>query len=411
MYRRSILVGLFLVLTLVFLNTGTLVHSENGESIKIIFREAGGQYYTTSLYSTLISDLEKVGATVSKYNASEALLPLDNLTQFDILVIPNPGTEFNSTEMELIKNYLEGGGNILIMGDIQYDDRHYGKPDYLNALLEYLRLADKVMFWGTNDNGDEIKDDVSKIGGRNWQIDVSSQYFNPHIISVGIEKVAVNSPSLIVSDPSIIVATSPETSYAEDTQGNVHARGKIPWLVAIETGGGKVVVCGGSRIFSDATLYGAGMSFINYGDNERLFFNIVWWLTGQKLKAPTRVMVYIQLLDIIGIIAGIIAAHVYRLKSRSIVIFSVIGGIIFALIGMLQVLILGETVIGILGSDWGYVATGIPGEIAVEAWGVAGMRYFLAGIIVILLGAFIYWLILKIDDYLHLGIREKLGRE
>jgi len=407
MYKRLSLAYLFLLSVLVVFIVSP-VHSETNE-VKIIFRESAGQYYTTALYKTVIGDLKKIGVEVSKYNASASLPPLENLSQYDVLVIPNPGTDFQENELALIKQYLDSGGNLIIMGDIQYDDRHYGKPDYLNNLLDYIGISNKVSFWGTNDNGDEIKDNVNNLG-RSWQVLVTSKQFKPHIISVGITKVAVNSPSLVVSDPDIIVATSPSTSYAEDTQGNIHASGEIPWLVAIETEGGKVVICGGSKIFSDALIYGTGQSYISYGDNERLFFNIIWWLTGVRVRAPLVAKVFIPILDIFGIIAGIVAAHVYKLRSRDILIFSVIGGIIFALIAVLQVILFGETVIGVSWPGWGYVSAGISGEIVVEAWQVAGMRYFLAGIIIVLVGAFIYWLVMKLDEYLKLGIRERLER-
>lgn len=264
------------------------------------------------------------------------------------------------------------------------------------------------MFWGTNDNGDEIKDDTNNVGSRNWQIIVTSEYFNPHIISVGIEKIVVNSPSLIVTDPNIIVATSPATSYAEDTQGNIHMRGKVPWLVAVETTGGKVVICGGSRIFSDATLYGAGTNYISYADNEKLFFNILWWITNQRVSAPIRVMVYYSLLDYIGIIVGILSAHVFRLRSKEILLFSVVAGAIFALIGILQIVIIGETVVGVLGSSWGYITLALASQMGIDAWAIAGMRFFLAGLVLVAIGAAIYWIIIKLDEYLKLGIRERL---
>ncbi len=402
-----LIVILTMVLVFPSLHLNATFSQEN--KVSIIFRNSLGQYYSTDLYQTLINDLEKAGVSVSSYNASDSLPTIDNLTAYDILVIPNPGTGFSDEELSLIKKFLESGGNLIIMGDIQYDDRHYGKPNELNSLLSSIGLSNKVMFWGTNDNGDEIKDDSSNVGSRNWQISVSSKYFNPHIISVGIEKVVVNSPSLIVSDPNIIVATTPPSSYAEDTQGNIHKRGQIPWLVAIETSGGKVVVCGGSRIFSDATLYGMGTNYISYGDNEKLFFNIVWWITGEKISAPVRVVVYYDLLDYIGIIVGILVAHLFKLKSKEVLLYALLAGVIFALIGIVQVLVIGETVIGTFGSGWGYVATSLGSQMGIDAWAIAGMRFFLAGLVLVAVGAAIYWLIIKIDEYLKLGIREKLS--
>ncbi len=411
----------FLLLLSVFIAPSQTVLRSQETEIKIIFRESAGQYYSTALYSTLISDLIRQGVVVEKYNASEALPSLEELLQFDVLVIPNPGTQdFSSEELDLIKQFVDAGKGVIILGDVAYYGSTYGKPDYLNNLLASLGVVDKVIFWGSNNNGDELYDDTSNVAGRPWQVVVTADYFKPHIISVGIEEIVTTSASLIVKDPKIIVATTPPTSYAADANGNPHARGSLPWLVAIDTGKGKIIVCGSSRMFSDRPLSGLGSAYIQYKDNEKLFFNFIWWLTGVQLKAPVRVSIFIPIMDIFGLLAGIVAAYAFQMNPRKIFIFSFISGVFFALIAALQTALFGATIVGVAWPGWGYVSSGLTaeftifgasGQYEIPAWQVAAMRYFLTGILEIFFGTFLFWIILKIDKYFDLGIARRIQYE
>ncbi|MHA1589732.1 MAG: hypothetical protein ACTSVA_03890 [Candidatus Njordarchaeales archaeon] len=415
--RKIVMVFVLLIILGIFVAPNQII-LRGQEEIRIIFRNSLGQYYSTNRYTLLINDLSSQGVIVGSYNASEALPSLDELLQYDVLVIPNPGDEdFSSEELDLIKQFVDAGKGLIVLGDVAYGGNTYGKPDYLNKLLEYLGIRDKVEFWGTNAKGDELYDNSINVAGRGWQVIVSSKYFKPHIISVGIEKVVITSTLLIVKDPAVIVATTPETSYAADADGNIHAKGLLPWLAAIDTGKGKIVVCGSSRMFSDRPLSGLGSAYIQYEDNEKLFFNFIWWLTGKKLKAPVRIQVFIPIMDIFGLLAGAVTAYAFRMNMRKIFGFSFISGLFFALIAALQTALFGATIVGVAWPGWGYVSSGltaqftifgIAGEYKIPAWQVAATRYFLTGILEIFFGTFLFWLILEIDEYFDLGIAKRI---
>lgn len=409
---RFLMLALFVALFCISI----IAPTSAGGSINVVWRQDEGQYYTYDQYSTLVEDLKDAGISTSYYSVSELFgggTP-PNVDYFGdpsktVIIIPNPPNDFSSTELDFLKSFVESGGNLLIMGDIQYDDRHYGKPEFLNNLLDYIGVSDKVKFWGTNDNGDEIKDETNNFGYP-WQVIVTSEYFNPHIISYGIEKVVINSPSLVVSDPTIIVATSPPTSYAESAQGLVHTYGNIPWLVALELGAGKIVVCGSSKMFSNTYLYGTSTPYIRAEDNEKLFFNIIWWLTGQRMEAPQPIGMIgaMSIFPIIaGIISGILIRKEGRIEHRTLGYAMMIVAIIYALAASIQVFLFGQVIVGTAIPDWGAI-TKIKGE-KVPAELNAFIRYLFAGVVEMFVGVMIVIFVEWLDKYLDLGLMRRLG--
>lgn len=390
--------------------------SRASSSINVVWRVDEGQYYDYGQYSALVEDLKGAGVSTSYYNvktlfggASAPSIDYFGDPKKTVIVIPNPPNDFSDIELEFLKNFVEGGGRLLIMGDIQYDDRHYGKPEYLNNLLDYIGIGDKVHFWGTNDNGDEIKDDANNYGYP-WQVIVTSEYFNPHIISYGIKKVVINSASLTVSDPTIIVATSPLTSYAESAAGTIHTYGNIPWLVAIEHDGSKIVVCGSSKMFSNTYIYGTSTPYIKAEENEKLFFNIIWWLTDQRIVAPQPIKM-LGIMDIFPIIAGILAGGIFRKEGkvdyRVFGYVAVIVAVLYAITATIQVVLFGQVIVGTAIPDWGAVMK-VKGE-QVPAELNAFLRYLFAGLFEVFIGLLILMVIEGLDRYLDLGIMRRLG--
>ena len=398
MGNRIIVFTLFYIVIL--MSAGFVVNLNTQESVqlKVLFRNSPNQYYSSDLYTTIASDIRSEGGVFDTYDSTNQTA-YQTFTDYNLIIIPNPGEEFSEEELTALKNYVDQGGSLLVMGDVQYGGNTYGKPDWLNQLLDYVGVGSKVRFWGTNTRSGEIKDDKNN-DARPWQVVVSSKYFNPHELSIGLSKVIITSTSLDVKDPSVIVATSPETSYLTDVNDKVVSRGKIPWLAAVEVGSGKVVVCGSSRMFSDRSLSGIGTTYIKYGDNKLLFYNILGWTTGYKPKPKPVIDIFIPVLDIFGLALGFLVPYLYGMKTRTIFMFALFGAIMYAIIAALQVALFGVTVIGVALPQWGYVAGGIVAtgseEISVPAWGVAFMRYFLAGMFEVAMGAVIYYLYRRI---------------
>ncbi|MEM2222649.1 MAG: hypothetical protein QW143_04490 [Candidatus Korarchaeota archaeon] len=413
MIRRMLLILMAFVMFSTLLLVSKSVYTSS--SINVIWREDVGQYYTYSRYSILASDLKDRGISPSSYNASELFKGAEVPPNYfgdpkkTVIVIPNPPNEFGSLELSFLKNFVEAGGKLIIMGDVQYDTRQYGKPDYLNALLDYIGIGNKVRFWGTNDDGDEIKDYTQNYGYY-WQVVVTSDCFSPHLISYEINKVVITSSSLIVLDPSVLVATSPQTSYAQSASGKIHTYGNVPWLAATELGEGKIVVCGSSVIFSDSYVYGRSVPYIKTEDNEKLFFNIIWWLTEQRITAPYKIEP-IGIIDVFPIVAGVISGIILRRNGkvdyRAFSYLSMIASLLFAFIATIQVTLFGQVIVGTAIPGWGDVMK-IKGE-TIPAELNAFIRYFFTGAFWICTGFLLIALLEWLDRYLELGITKRLG--
>ncbi|MEQ9715299.1 MAG: DUF2194 domain-containing protein [Candidatus Asgardarchaeum sp.] len=404
--RKVTIIILLFFTALLIQSTLIATISAQEEEIKILWDNSHGQYYSLEKYTKLESDLESQGIMV---DPNDANVTYDILKDYDIFVIPNPISPFSEDELNALSEYVSNGGKLLIMGDVQYGDRHYGQPDNLNTILQTIGVADKVEFYGTNDNGDEIYDDTSNDGSP-WNVLVTKDYFQPHIISAGIETVYINSPSLIVYDSSIIVATSDEDSYAKDTNDNIHKVGYIPWLVAIELENTRIIVCGSSKMFSDKQ--GTSEAFVSLGDNEKLFFNIVGWLKGGFIKAPTKLELFIPILDIFGLAAGVIGMYVFRGNTSRAMKYALIVAIFYVIVALIQYPLLGTIVVGIGVPGWGRAEAGLASEnleFDIPPAGVAAIRYFLASLFEFGIGAFIFMVLIRIDYAFDLGIAEKIG--
>jgi len=253
----------------VFLNR---IHIERSH---LLWDDSHNQYYYSGRFNMLISDLESPFGIVVK--TSSTGLNANLLANHSVLVVANPLIPLSPDEIFDVAEFVQGGGALILLGDVQQGGNTRGQPENLNAILEGVGVADKVRFWGTNDRGDEIYDNVSKVLF-NWQVVVNGEYFKPHIISEGIDQVTINSASLNVTDLDAIVATTPPTSYTKDVNNVSQRSGRIPWLAALEVGEGKVVICGSSKMFSDREINGTGQAYITYEDNERLFLNFLRWL-------------------------------------------------------------------------------------------------------------------------------------
>lgn len=409
---------LFILLIFVGLSTLSMALRSTYASsdIRVIWREDIGQYYNYRRYSILASDLKDSGILPSSYNASELFkgpeIPSPDYfgdPKKTIIVIPNPPREFSDLELNFLKNFINAGGKLIVLGDVQYDTSRYGKPDYLNAMLDYIGIGDKVRFWGTNDDGDEIKDYTNNYG-RYWQVVVTSECFVPHVISYGINKVVITSCSLVILDPAVLVATSPPTSYAQSASGKIHTYGNVPWLAAVELGESKVVVCGSSNVFSDSYIYGTAIPYIKAEDNERLFFNIIWWLSGQRITAPQKINL-IGIMDVFPIAAGIIAGIMLRrngkINYRAFGYLSMIVAIMFAIAAAIQVSLFNQVIVGTAIPDWGNVVK-VKGE-TIPAELNAFIRYFFTGAFWVCIGLLFIVLIEQLDRYLELGIMKRLG--
>jgi len=108
--------------------------------------------YWTGAISSWGVDLVKRGFTVTINNASftygNAANPLD-LSNFDVLIVPEPNTVFSASEKTALLSFVYEGGGLIAVGDHHISDRNndgFDSPMIWNALDPTLLLG---VHWGT----------------------------------------------------------------------------------------------------------------------------------------------------------------------------------------------------------------------------------------------------------------------
>ena len=108
--------------------------------------------YWTGAISSWGVDLVKRGFTVTINNAAftygNAANPLD-LSNFDVLIVPEPNTVFSASEKTALLSFVHAGGGLIAVGDHHISDRNndgFDSPMIWNALDPALLLG---VHWGT----------------------------------------------------------------------------------------------------------------------------------------------------------------------------------------------------------------------------------------------------------------------
>jgi len=108
--------------------------------------------YWTGAISSWGVDLVKRGFTVTINNAAftygNAANPLD-LSNFDVLIVPEPNTVFSAAEKTALLSFVYDGGGLIAVGDHHISDRNndgFDSPMIWNALDPTLLLG---VHWGT----------------------------------------------------------------------------------------------------------------------------------------------------------------------------------------------------------------------------------------------------------------------
>ncbi|MEX0567809.1 MAG: hypothetical protein Q6363_001450, partial [Candidatus Njordarchaeota archaeon] len=245
----------------------------------IIFDEGHNQYYLfgSQYMQGLIQILRNYGPVL--INEGEFILDTLKPEVTSLVVIPNPEPEndivFTDAELSALKEYIENGGNIIIMGNwyqyfwpdskngyndltkdygiIWYDGDVYDPKNYISAIYSV-----KVMNFGDNDiaslltagidyvrfagTGLNLTDPVENITVEHYPILIGN---NETYLTLG-----ASTDEPVVSGPDVIMASA-----------------------SIVNNKGKIFACGSSYLFSD---------YYYFGENEIFIENIILWIFGSK---------------------------------------------------------------------------------------------------------------------------------
>ena len=277
-------------------NAKTLLGSNPGAEIKIIFDQSHEQYFgVAEPMDTLISLLEEKGTVViNEGTITDALL-----ADVSILVIPDPNSDFIANETEVIKNWIDNGGSLLIMGTWY----RYMEPDQLNNItLDYgIEFVDSEIV-----DYDDYTDEVFHPIIYNWTNNAIANFTKRGVTNVTIG----SNGALNVSGSAVPIATGdtdpwPNTTVAVDEYNwyypdpippeRILANGTdvIPFAGVDIPGGGRIFASGTTTVFADEDL---GVLYINNPDfdNRQFALNVIDWLCkfelGEILSVTPKVL-------------------------------------------------------------------------------------------------------------------------
>jgi hypothetical protein len=210
----------------------------------------------------------KIGKIESGFNS------ISELKKYRVIILSTPkNSKLTPVEIENLKKYVKGGGNLLITSSSGAD---YGNGTNLNDLTR---------IFGFEFVPDEINDSVNFV---HLQKRPLISKFKPHVITEQLKKIVFSSScsmkiigfledeNIVKVDGILISGLNSWHRFYNGEEWIEEDSPKVPLLVAVEYYAGKVVGFGNISIFSSlAREYG-----FNALDNDILIANILSWLTG-----------------------------------------------------------------------------------------------------------------------------------
>ena len=242
-------------------------------------------YHNVYGFRHLFRYLESRGATVdeitggplTKKTLAEADMLFINLTSMDL-------PPFRMSEIKAIKQYVEGGGGLLVVTD--HSNCYY-------HAYKLTQLFDELAVDVTTETACDVAPQTLA-NGNGW---IVIDRFKPHPVTQGVKAIAMMTGGS-VDDRYGVAFTSDKAwgdqwivhPYGEgDTPGfygnwtldKGERTGKLAVMLAKNYGRGRVVVVGDQNMWGDA--------FCNYADNYRFWLNSVAWLTGEAQIADAKI--------------------------------------------------------------------------------------------------------------------------
>jgi hypothetical protein len=233
------------------------IHPVSEAKSKAVFDISHGEIFpplgeVTSSYSEFYKQFQTNG-----FDTSINVNPItqDALSNVNVLVFAGPMTKFDTQEINAINNFVQNGGNLLVLA-------HISSP--LTGLMQEFNITISGSVTSESEN----------------LIDSSPQNFfvkdiENHTITKDIKQIAVfGSWSLLSEEPARTVAWTSETAWSEVTKNMIfdndsEKQGRLGIVSAVEYSRGKVVVITDDAVFLN--------KFIDTADNRLLGENIILW--------------------------------------------------------------------------------------------------------------------------------------
>jgi uncharacterized membrane protein len=225
----------------------------------ILYDESHKEASFEKYYSDLHRHLTKSGETVDIFKNGP--ITAEALNGYTVLVISFPQKKFQTAEINCIKDFVEKGGGIFLVGE-EWNFNNF--KDYLNSISKKFNItfnSDEIL-----DPKNRVLDSPHRIGDYYFTL----RTFSDHPIVEGLDEFVIyGGCSLKLNGEGDIIVKGSEYCYS--SEGYYKAGEFPPVLASIQSGKGKVVCLGDGSLLRD--------SFIQEGNNKQLTLNIISWLT------------------------------------------------------------------------------------------------------------------------------------
>lgn len=218
-----------------------------------------GRYSVDEAYQDWANRLRQRGYEVT---ANKTLsLTLSTLSQYQVCVIALPTQPFASSEIAALKEYVSGGGSLLLLADA------FGGGNHLNAISQAF---------GITINSDVLADWDDSRPIRPFHFFFHT-WPNASTLTAHVDVVMYDwGSSLTLQAPAQSFGTGDQDTWVDDGNGQVDPGETIGFPVGMARstyGAGKVVVIGDSNLFMNM--------WSKEFDNAQLSSNVIDWLAGQ----------------------------------------------------------------------------------------------------------------------------------
>lgn len=184
------------------------------------------------------------------------------LMKYDVLVIASFDKKYTSAEVDAIKQFVENGGGLLLLGDIDSENTSVSQAFNVSFNQERAIIADST--------AEQLDDDI-------YTFYLDS--FQSHPVTKNIKKIVLKNGLPIVSyRKGQVLATTPSSSWVDRVGDGSGAKdtgeegGPFDIMLAMDGYGmGRAAFFGGAESFWNQVT-------VKEGDNLNLFDNTVKWL-------------------------------------------------------------------------------------------------------------------------------------
>ena len=283
-YTQMKIVGFGTLVLLLILSSADNECSQPGT--RVLFDEYHANWNPSTQIYQIIYDLENKGYII---DFSDDRINAALLSQYDIFVLMDPSEDFSDYEKESIRDFVEKGGGLIILGECDRIMSIEGIVIPINNISS---------MFGIGFNNDRVIDSEKQMSGTEttfWEPEgfVIISDFIRHPVTQGVNELGYCwGCSLELQPPATGLAFGNPTSIAgtqillRNLTGEEKVGETIVVLAAAEYGLGKVLAIGDTDfLIAGNDRFGDHEGFLPYRHNRQLALNMFDWV-GEKNTKP-----------------------------------------------------------------------------------------------------------------------------